>query len=70
MKPKKPHNSPPKPGPSVWVEVNGGPTVYHVPVPDKVTRLKWDRTTGTLIIDPDLPKPEAPPGDAKQPENG
>jgi hypothetical protein len=70
MKPKKPRNPPPKPGPSVWVDIEAGPPIYHIPKPAKTTRLKWDRASGTLIIDPDQPKPEPTTGDVKPPENG
>jgi hypothetical protein len=59
MKRRKYKNDPPA-LPSVEVgsyqELDVGTPIEHFPITGKVTRLKLDRASGTLIIDPDQPK--------------
>ena len=61
MKRKRYRNDPPALPPvefGSYQEVEVGRPVDHYPITGKTTRLKWDRASGTLIVDPDQPKDE------------
>lgn len=69
MKRRRYFNDPPPPGAGVsYQHIEMTESISHYPITGKVTRLKWDRGSGTLIVDPDQPKDETPtPAD---PESG
>lgn len=56
MKPRKPRRFVPPVGGVSYQHIEMKESVLHYPITGKVTRLKWDRASGTLIVDPDQPK--------------
>ncbi len=58
MKPKKPRRFIPPLGGVSYPHFEMTESVDHYPITGKVTRLKWDRASGTLVVDPDQPKDE------------
>ncbi|MBL8864807.1 MAG: hypothetical protein KF873_18320 [Gemmataceae bacterium] len=63
MKPKKPRRFVPPLGGVSYQHIEMTKSISHYPITGKTTRLKWDRASGTLILDPDQPK-EPTPGDS------
>jgi hypothetical protein len=58
MKPKKPRRFIPPLGGVSYPHFEMTESIDHYPITGKTTRLKWDRASGTLIVDPDQPKGE------------
>lgn len=60
MKPKKPRRFVPPLGGVSYPHFEMTESVDHYPITGKTTRLKWDRASGRLIVDPDQPKESTP----------
>ena len=58
MKPKKPRRFVPPLGGVSYQHIEMTNSISHYPITGKTTRLKWDRASGTLIVDPDQSKGE------------